>query len=91
MFVLEITIIHKPCCTEPIDRHGNNSQIKVRSPNVCSRTVVLSKFDTNLWIKPGLHEQIKHALFAQIFDPYEVTLLECAQIKRVLFAHVNEA
>ena len=42
-------------------------------------------------LKPGLHEQIKHALFAQIFDPYEVTLKECAQINRVLFAHVNAA
>ena len=42
-------------------------------------------------IKPGLHEQIKHALFPQIFDPYEVTLLEYAQLKRVLFAHENAA
>ena len=44
-----------------------------------------------MYLKPGLHEEIKHALFAQIFDPYEATLSECAQIRRVLFAHVNAA
>ena len=41
--------------------------------------------------KPGLHEQIKEPEFAQILDSYEVTLTEIAQIKRVLFAHVNAA
>ena len=43
------------------------------------------------WLKPGLHEQIKHALLAQILDPYEVALPEYAQIKRILFVHVCEA
>ena len=42
-------------------------------------------------IKPGLHEQIKSPEFAQILYPYEVSLTEIAQIKRVLFAHVNAA
>ena len=37
---------------------------------------------------PRLHAANKSILFAQILDPYEVTLSEFAQIKRVLFAHV---
>ena len=41
--------------------------------------------------KPRLHEQIKPPLIAQIIDPYEVTPDEFAQIKLVLFDHVNEA
>ena len=41
--------------------------------------------------RPRLHEQIKPPLIALILDPYEVTLDEYAQIKLVLFAHVNAA
>ena len=37
---------------------------------------------------PSTHGANKSILFAQISDPYEVTLSEFAQIKRVLFAHV---
>ena len=33
----------------------------------------------------------KSILFAQILDPYEVTLSEFPQIKRVLFVHVYKA
>ena len=40
-------------------------------------------------VRLRLHEQIKPPLIAQILDPYEVTQDEFAQIKRVLFAHVN--
>ena len=40
-------------------------------------------------LRPCLHEQIKPSLVAQILDPYEVTPDEFAQIKRVVFAHVN--
>ena len=39
---------------------------------------------------PRLHGAKKSNLFAQILDPYEVTLSEFAQIKRVLFAHLYE-
>ena len=42
-------------------------------------------------IRPRLHEQIKPPLIAQILDPYEVTPDEFAQIKYVLFAHVDAA
>ena len=35
-----------------------------------------------------LHGANKSILFAQILDPYVVTLSGFAQIKRVLFAHV---
>ena len=48
-------------------------------------------FLKSLEIKPGLHEQITKPIFAQFLDPYEVSLPECAQIKHVLFAHVNAA
>ena len=41
--------------------------------------------------RPRLHEQIKPPLIAQILGPYEVTPDEFAQIKVVLFAHVNAA
>ena len=41
--------------------------------------------------RPRLHKQIKPPLIAQILDPYEVTPDEFAQIKHVLFAHVNAA
>ena len=44
-----------------------------------------------LKLRPSLHEQIKHPLFVQILDQYEVTPDEFAQIKHVLFAHVNAA
>ena len=47
-----------------------------------------------LWyvsIKPRTHEAFKSMLFAQILDPYEATPDEFAQIKVVLFAHVNIA
>ena len=37
------------------------------------------------------HGANKSILFAQILDPYEVTLDEFAQIKDVLFAHVYKA
>ena len=37
---------------------------------------------------PRTHGANKSILFAQILDPYEVTLDEFAQIKDVLFAHV---
>ena len=42
-------------------------------------------------LRPRLHEQIKPPLIAQILDPYEVTPDEFAQIRHVLFAHVNAA
>ena len=42
-------------------------------------------------IRPRLHEQIKPPLFAQILNTYEVTPDKFAQIKYVLFAHVNAA
>ena len=42
-------------------------------------------------LKPGLYEQIKFLVSAQILDLYKVTLSEFAQIKRVLLAHVNAA
>ena len=42
-------------------------------------------------LRPHLQEQIKPPLIAQILDPYEVTPDEYAQIKYVLFAHVNVA
>ena len=38
---------------------------------------------------PRLHEQIKPPLIAQIIDPNKVTPDELAQIKHILFAHVN--
>ena len=41
--------------------------------------------------RPRLHEQIKPSLIAQILYPYEVTPDKFAQIKYVLFAHVNMA
>ena len=48
-----------------------------------------------MWIvvilRPRLHEQTKPPLIAQILDPYEVTPDEFAQIKHILFAHVNAA
>ena len=44
-----------------------------------------------LVVRPRLHEQIKPPLIAQILDPYEVTSVEFAQIKYVLFSHVNAA
>ena len=37
---------------------------------------------------PRTHGANKLILFAQILDPYEVTLVEFTQIKDVLFAHV---
>ena len=37
------------------------------------------------------HKANKSILFAQIWDPYEVTPDEFAQIKDVLFAHVHKA
>ena len=37
------------------------------------------------------HEANKSILFAKIFDPYEVTQREFAQIKDDLFAHVYKA
>ena len=37
----------------------------------------------------ALREQIELPVLAQILDPYEVTLSEFLQIKRVSFAHVN--
>ena len=40
---------------------------------------------------PRTHGTNQSILFAQILDPYEVTLTEFAQIKRVLFAHVYKA
>ena len=40
---------------------------------------------------PCTHGANKSILVAQIFDPYEVTLRECAQIKDGLFAHVYKA
>ena len=42
-------------------------------------------------VRLRLHEQIKPSLIAQILDPYEVTPGEFAQIKYVLFAHVDAA
>ena len=39
---------------------------------------------------PRLHGANNSILLAQILDPYEVTLSEFAQIKRVLFAHVSK-
>ena len=46
---------------------------------------------SKLALRPRLHEQIKPPLIAQILDPYEVTPDEIAQIRYVLFAHVNAA
>ena len=40
---------------------------------------------------PRTHGANKSIVFAQILDPYEVTLSEFAQIKCVLFAHVYKA
>ena len=42
-------------------------------------------------LRPRLHEQIKPPLIDQILDLYEVTPGKFAQIKVVLFAHVNAA
>ena len=42
-------------------------------------------------LMPRTHGENKSILFAQISDPYEVTLLEFAQIKDDLFAHVYKA
>ena len=40
---------------------------------------------------PRTHGANKYILFAQIFDPYEVTLREFEQIQNDLFAHVYRA
>ena len=40
---------------------------------------------------PRTREENKSILLAQIWDPYEVTTDEFAQIKDVLFAHVYKA
>ena len=42
-------------------------------------------------IMPRTHGANKSILFAQILDPYEVTLREFAQIKNGFFAHVYRA
>ena len=42
-------------------------------------------------VRPRLHEQIKHTLFAQILPEFLHTDREFEQIKEVLFAHVNAA
>ena len=42
-------------------------------------------------LMPRTHGANKSILFAQILDPYEVTLDEFAQIKDDLFSHVYEA
>ena len=42
-------------------------------------------------IRLRLHEQIKPPLIGQILDLYEVIPDKFAQIKHVLFAHVNAA
>ena len=39
----------------------------------------------------GIHGANESVLFAQIFDPYEVTIREFAHIKDDLFAHVYKA
>ena len=44
-----------------------------------------------VYVKPGLHEQIKQPALAHILDLYETTLSEIVQIKVTLFAHVNKA
>ena len=41
--------------------------------------------------RPRLHEQIKHALFAQILPELLLTDREFEQLKVTLFAHVNKA
>ena len=43
------------------------------------------------WLRPRLHEQIKHTLFAQIFPELLHTDREFEQIKEGLFAYVNAA
>ena len=44
-----------------------------------------------MFLKPGLHEQIKHAIIAQIRPELLHTDREFEQLKEVLFAHVNAA
>ena len=50
---------------------------------------LLSPLKLSGLLHKGPQEQIKPPLIAQILDPYEVTLEEFAQIKVVIFAHVN--
>ena len=56
-----------------------------RDSNLLSRKKVFNSQNSlfqNCFI-PSLHEQIKEPAFVQVLDPYEVTLLEIAQIRRV--------
>ena len=45
----------------------------------------------NINVRPRLHEQIKHAIFAQIRLELLHTDREFEQLKEVLFAHVYKA
>ena len=44
-----------------------------------------------MWLRPRLHEQIKHALFTQTRPELLHTDPELEQLKQVLFAHENAA
>ena len=55
------------------------------------RKMIINNNKSNFCLRPRLHEQIKHALFAQIRPGLLHTDREFEQLKEVLFAHVNAA
>ena len=52
---------------------------------------IVPKFQPYSWLMSRTLRANKLILFAQIFNPYEVTLSEFAQINHALFAHVHKA